>query len=93
MSTVHSAHATAARAINAFMTWCGEEDVADVSWFRKIKLPAVAETAQATATEDDYRRALWPRLLAPRQGAHSHVLVERHARAEVAADDRRAPRP
>jgi integrase/recombinase XerC len=46
-----------ARAVNAFMKWCREE-VTDASWFRPVKLPAVPETAQPTATEADYRRAL-----------------------------------
>ena len=46
------------RAVNAFMKWCAEEEVMDTSWFRKIKLPAVPETAQPTVTTDDYRRAL-----------------------------------
>jgi integrase/recombinase XerC len=47
-----------ARAVNAFMKWCREEQVTDATWFRLVKLPAVPETAQPTATEADYRRAL-----------------------------------
>src|SRR6516164_9383133 len=47
-----------ARSVNAFMKWCREEEAADVSWFRLVKLPAIPETAQPTVTEDDYQAAL-----------------------------------
>jgi integrase/recombinase XerD len=47
-----------ARSVKAFLRWAEEEEALDHSWWRRIKLPNVKETAQETATEEDYRRAL-----------------------------------
>jgi integrase len=73
-----------ARAVKAFLRWGDEEEVFEASWWKRIKLPAVAEAAQATATEHDYRHAL-AQALSPRDRALVAVLWSSGMRrAEVA---------
>jgi integrase/recombinase XerD len=47
-----------ARVVEALLRWADEEQVLDAGWYKRIKLPNVADLPQATATEEDYPRAL-----------------------------------
>jgi integrase len=47
-----------AQAIRAFGTWCERNDYPVFSWWRQIPLAQDTAQPQATATEQDYRRAM-----------------------------------